>query len=713
MAENHVRATVAPTHVVDTPYKWKSVAVIAGGFISGIDFHPGQKDLAYVRTDIGGAYRWDATTQRWVPLLDWLTAEDWNFYGIESIGLDPSNPQKLYLACGTYTNDWGGNGAILRSDNQGRSFARTDMPFKFGGNEDGRSIGERLAVDPNDGSILFLGTRNNGLWSSRDAGVTWSQVSSFPITGRTNGIGTGVVVFDPRSGKKGQPTNTIYVSEAERGKGLYRSEDGGSTWSLVPGQPAGLYPHHMLMTSTGLLVITYSDGPGPNGISNGAVWTYLPRTQAWSDITPIKPNVGGEQGFGYAGLSIDPFHPKTMVVTTLDRWSKGDDVFRTVDGGLSWTAYRKGSVLDASAAPYMKWGKDAASFGWWLGAVGLDPYDSSRVLYGTGANIWGSDDTALGASTGVSHWSIRGLGIEETADIDLLSPATGPHLITALGDIGGFTHEDLDKPAPGMTLNPILGNVDCLAEASDSPAWIVRVGRGSADQPQGGYSQDAGLTWTQFGSSPVPRKGGGSIAISGDASVFVWAPDGGIPYRSTDHGSTWAASVGAPSRAQILADGAANGVFYAVARDGVYSSSDSGGSFAKQDSLGLPGRMDRARMAPGRKGDMWIPSSNGLYRSRNGGRSFAAVVGVDSASSVGFGKAAPGHDFHAIYLNGKVDGASGVFRSDDEGGTWRRITDSTHEYGVRNTVIGDSRIYGRVYLGTNGRGVLYADPARP
>jgi hypothetical protein len=703
-----VGARSGVTHFRDSTYRWKSVSIVAGGFISGIDYHPGQKDLVYLRTDIGGAYRWDVKQSRWIPLLDWLKNEDWNLYGIESIGLDPSNPNKLYRACGTYTNDWGGNGAILRSNDQGRSFRRTNLPFKLGGNEDGRSIGERLAVDPNDGLVLYFGTRHNGLWASPDAGVSWSQVSSFPIKERTNGIGTCVVAFDPSSGRRGQPSKTIYVTEASLKTSLYRSTDGGATWSPVEGGPSGMYPHHMLLTSSGDLVITYSNGPGPNGISNGAVWKLNPRSGSWSDITPIKPNRGGEAGFGYAGLAIDPKNPNAMVVSTLDRWQLGDDVFRTADGGKTWTGLKNGSSRDCGAAPYMTWGRDSASFGWWIGAVGMDPFHPSTVLYGTGANLWGSDDTAQALKTGFSHWTIRGEGIEETADIELLSPPEGPHLISGLGDIGGFTHLDLDKPAPGMTMHPLLNNTDSLDFAY--PDWVVRVGRGGGPV-NGGYSKDAGVTWKMFPTGPS-KQSGGSVAISRDGPTIVWSPEGTGPSRSIDLGKTWTPCLGVTSQAQIVCDRVDATTFYAIARGAVYVSHDSGTSFAKEDATGLRGSDGLVRAAPDHKADLWAPSGQGLFRSTDGGNSFFAIAGVDAAQSVGFGKAAPGHESPAVFINGKVDGTTGVFRSDDAGLSWVRITDARHEYGVRNIVIGDPRIFGRVYLGTNGRGVLYGDPVQ-
>ena len=100
--------------------------------------------------------------------------------GVESIAVDPADPDRVYLACGTYTNPRTPDGAILRSKDRGKTFERTNVPFKFGGNEDGRGNGERMSVDPNDGNVLYLGTRQVGLWRSTDGAATWNRVDSFP-----------------------------------------------------------------------------------------------------------------------------------------------------------------------------------------------------------------------------------------------------------------------------------------------------------------------------------------------------------------------------------------------------------------------------------------------------------------------------------------------------------------------------------------------------
>jgi photosystem II stability/assembly factor-like uncharacterized protein len=236
--------TAVPASV---PYRWRNVVIRAGGFVSGIVFSTSQQGLVYARTDVGGAYRSDDAGEHWTPLTDQFGRDDSTYLGIESVALDPQDSNKLYLAAGMYSADWGGPAAILRSSDRGKTFEKTPMPFKMGGNDNGRGCGERLAVDPNLGSVLYFGSRKAGLWRSTDSGVTWSHVDSFPVKTKVTGVGenTGItfVAFDSSTGSKGSPTRTIYAGVAQVGIGLYRSQDAGATWQLVPGAPKDLFPN--------------------------------------------------------------------------------------------------------------------------------------------------------------------------------------------------------------------------------------------------------------------------------------------------------------------------------------------------------------------------------------------------------------------------------------------------------------------------------------
>ncbi len=65
----------------------------------------------------------------------------------------------------------------------------------------------------------------------------------------------------------------------------------------------------------------------------------------------------------------------------------------------------------------------------------------------------------------------------------------------------------------------------------------------------------------------------------------------------------------------------------------------------------------------------------------------------------------------AAYASGEVGGQAGIYRSDDAGSTWIRVNDDQHQYASTNDAItGDPRVFGRVYVSTNGLGIPYGEP---
>jgi xyloglucan-specific exo-beta-1,4-glucanase len=734
------------------PYVWKSVKVGGGGFIPGIVFSTVEPGLAYLRSDMGGAYRWDNTQQEWLPLHDHLAES--NYFGTESVAPDPVDANVVYLAAGMYNRD---RAAMMRSRDKGKTWEVFPVEFAMGGNENGRGVGERLAIDPQATEILYFGSRYEGLWRSTDAAETWQRVESFPLSGtgrprggfggfgsRNQGAGLSFIIFKPVEDMRGEPTQEIYVGSTDPGEHhLYRSRDAGQTWEVALGGPdSKMLPSHAALDANGILYISYGNGVGPNDITDGAVWKLDANTDHWTDITPDK-STNRPKG-GYGGIAIDRQQPNTVAVATLDRWEPTDTVWRSTDGGATWKDMADKWQYDVSETPFLYWGREKPEIGWWMTALAIDPFDSNHACYATGATVYATREFSKIHAGELTLWKPWVKGIEQTAVIGLMSPAAGPHLISAFGDISGFTHDDFSVSPPIHT-NPTFTNTNLLDYAGRAPDVILRAGiYRETTGPTLAYSEDAGRTWQPLADPPQPPaeepaddrndnsdrarfrrfmrgRNGVGFAVSADGKTMIVTPREAMV--TDDRGQTWSEVAGLPAGVRPVADRVNAEKFYAIdfANGDFYVSTDHGHSFSKIESAGLPDTeldtpRNREAMWPlqatlERKGDLWYVGRAGLFHSMDSGAHFEKLDDAPKMNALSFGKARDGSDYPALYCVGNLDGKRGVWRSLDEGATWERINDDQHQWGGRfRCITGDPRIFGRVYVGTDGRGIVYGEP---
>ncbi|WP_117208593.1 WD40/YVTN/BNR-like repeat-containing protein [Allorhizocola rhizosphaerae] len=745
---------VAPSPAVQAistqTYQWRNVQIVGGGFMPGIIYNETEPGLVYARADIGGAYRMDNTTGRWVPLLDWVGWEQWGWTGVVSLATDPVDPNRVYAAAGTYTNDWDpNNGAILRSANRGATWAVSPLPFKLGGNMPGRSMGERLAIDPNRNDILYFGTPKDGLWRSTDSGVTWSKLTSFPNPGDyiqdpaepnnylNQPIGVVSVTFDKRTGSAGNATQTIYVGVADKdGTTIYRTINGGSTWELVPGQPTKhCCPQHAVLDHVnGQLYVTYSNTPGPYDGSEGDVWRLDTASGAWTRISPMpSDDSNGDNYFGYGGLTVDRQNPNVVMITSFTSWWPDEMIWRSTDRGTTWTRiwdwtrYPNRSFRykhDISAAPWLDWGGAPSGgrpgaevypkLGWMVGDLEIDPFNSNQMMYVTGATVYGSDDlTSWDAGQQITI-KVKAQGIEETAIQELVSPPSGPPLFSGMYDVYGFTHTNLDAVPSAFYRDRIATTTIDYAELN--PAIVWRAGSPPEGVRAATYSTNSGSSWTSVGAQPTGTTNGGTIAVGANASRVVWSPDGAGVHYTSNSGKAWTASSGIPTGAQVRSDRVNPNKFYGFANGTFYVSTNGGQSFTATAATGLPAS-GQFKVVPGVEGHIWLAGGTtdgvkGMWRSTDSGASFTKLANVEEADTIGFGKAAPGQSYMALYTSAKIGGVRGIYRSDNQGATWVRVNDDQNQWAwTGKTITGDPRVYGRVYIGTNGRGIIYGGPA--
>ena len=125
----------------------------------------------------------------------------------------------------------------------------------------------------------------------------------------------------------------------------------------------------------------------------------------------------------------------------------------------------------------------------------------------------------------------------------------------------------------------------------------------------------------------------------------------------------------------------------------------------------LPSQWEDAiiKSLPGVEGNIWVSlKEKGLYHSSDGGITFKAIAGVESANVFGFGKSAPGSTIPTLFVAGKIKNQVGIFASTDLGNKWFEVIKGKNNLSKFTTLTGDLNRYGRVYLGTC---LLYTSPS--
>jgi len=670
------------------PYVWKNVAVGGGGYVTDVYCHPKQKDLVYIRTDVGGFYRWDAPASRWVPITDGFGRDRSNYYGGEGLALDPSDPKIVYIATGKY--EWASPpGTIFKSGDQGRTWKKLPINLKMGGNEDHRWGGPRLVISPFHPSVLLFGSRHDGLWRSADGGASWARVTTFLSTGK-DGVGITAVAFGAKT------AGVVYA--ASFGDGVYQSGDDGLTWRKTVGGPAEV--ERLATSSDGALYATHAHGVGKYA---GAIW---------ADVTPA-PNAG--KAFG--GLAVNPCDSRDLLTTAQTDHLR---LFRSRDGGATWAEKK---TETRSTVP---WYGDGMKRIQYVAGLTFDPCVAGRVWLSDWYATYRTEniDANLIVLTNHEH------GHEELVVFTLACPPGGPTLLSGTADVDGFVHDALDTFPHGLGdyyggKGPTFGYTEGIAWCAGHPTRVARAGVTPWNKTGGvALSRDGGRTWTTSPSwnSPILAA---RIAVSptDPDNLVVLRVGPGPALVTRDGGHSWHDVAGLPDRlisdvwnwqTPLAADGAQANVFYVYGGGQVYKSTDGGASFTVSAS-GLPGGGQALVTVPGQGGDVWLAlGDQGLSHSSDGGLTFHALPPVKQASLFAVGKAAPKSKNATLYLDGALsNGRKGIFRSLDGGVSWEAINDPREPVGDDpNAMAASFDTFGLVFVGTNGRGIYYGQPVQ-
>lgn len=246
------------------PTVWNVVKIGAGGWLTGIDIAP--DGVKVVRADTYGAYWFNPSTkncgnakapgcwQQLVTTSSMPAAEQGVGLagGVYEIAIAPSNTRRFYMMF---------NGSVYRSDNSGGAWNRTTFARIGDADANGayRTFGRKMAVDPANADVVYVGTPSRGMFVSTDAGASWTNVSSIANSAAIGGVYPGhTISFDPHSGVSDGRTRGIFA--ASYGTGVYHSTDGGMNWTLTASTPTTF--KHMIVDQRGTLWLCDNVGSG-------------------------------------------------------------------------------------------------------------------------------------------------------------------------------------------------------------------------------------------------------------------------------------------------------------------------------------------------------------------------------------------------------------------------------------------------------------------
>ncbi len=353
--------------------KWRLIGPFRAGRSVAVSGVVGNGATFYFGGVDGGVWKTDDAGVVWTPIFD-----QQHVASIGALEVAPSDPQIIYAATGEsdIRSDLASGDGVYKSDDAGKTWQNIGL-------KDTRQI-SRLVVHPRDANILFVAAlghaygpnEERGVFRSNDGGLTWQKVLF-----KGPQIGAADLAIAPDAPEilfaamweAHRPPWSTYAPLAGEGSGLYRSNDGGTNWEQIKSQG---FPAHtgrigiaIARGTHGRRIYATVDAPdNQSGLyrsdDGGDTWTRVnadPRitSRAWyfSSITcdPNDPGVvyipnvalyklsdggktlgivrGAPGGDDYHQLWIDPANSQRMGLAT----DQGTSI--TLNGGITWSSW--------------------------------------------------------------------------------------------------------------------------------------------------------------------------------------------------------------------------------------------------------------------------------------------------------------------------------------------------------------------------------------
>ncbi len=491
------------------------------------------------------------------------------------------------------------------------------------------------------------------------------------------------------------------------------------------------------------------------------------RITKYDDITPDADGVHTMDylNYGFGGISTCVSRPGLLVCSTLCREKESAEaIYVSEDYGDTWRVsldgLKKGDIYFRSSYMQPKFNGNVSILHW-QSDVKINPFNENEVWFNSGTGVFKTDEL-LSDSPKYHDWCD---GIEETVHLNVYGPLDGEvQLVDIVGDLGGFAFRKLDEPCIN-SFDDAEGNryITCInADLSDADSKLAIItARGNwKGKTKGGlvrttdgfktferipmYFELGGKIAEKMHHIEKPNNNPGWVAMSPDGQNIVWsiADEIYLPIDlvicSHDAGKTFAqvkvydlaGQLKMDGRLKVFSDRINPKLFYGFGEAGqLYVSKDGGLTFYEKladnafpvcefglidvangtEVRGVAGTSGLFYMALGEDG-LWKYQYNETTDTISCTKLSADG---DTCIKMGLGLGRDGgsymDDMKAIYMCGVIDGVYGFYRTLDECKTYVRLNDDNQMYGQINSIDGDKRVFGRFFLATGSRGVLYGE----
>jgi photosystem II stability/assembly factor-like uncharacterized protein len=678
------------------------------GRITGIAVDPTNANNIYIAAASGGVWKTTNGGTSWTPLTDGQATT-----AMGAIAIAPSNPSIIYAGTGeaNFATDSLPGVGILKSTDGGSTWTL-----------EGKSVFNRMCiskivVDPTNANIVYAATTTagvngvynlggGGVWKSTDGGSTWTNTLASVEGGSTDtGDVTDLVM---------NPSNPLILYAAvgdiygDAINGVYESTNGGSSWAELSGPATGTNVGRIALAishdgQTMYVAETGSINVSTFGELTGFYWSLNGGSRFYSVPVPALPNFPGQQGWYDLVLAVDPNDAMRVYAAGSPDYNAGDYndlIIRSDNYGYTWTSL----VADSSGnGPHTD-----------HHALAFD--SSGNLLDGNDGGIWKATNPSsssfawndLNGNLGITQ--AYGVGVDphnaNTVIMGSQDNGTVQHVGTAawnqiLGGDGGIARVD---PVTPTTMYAEFSGISLVKSTDGGSTWSY-VG----DPIIGGYSQWI-VPYTLDPSNHNRLILGTNYVNESPNQALDWFPISGV-LTSTP---------GASITAVAIAPTAPNTVYVAYSDGTVFVTTNDGSTWTNiTDTLsGL--NVQGIAVDPHSSTTVYLTSytfgGNQVWKSTNGGSSWTKIDGN-----------LPDMPVHSIAVDGRssptilyVGTEAGVYESTDGGTTW-----AVFGSGLPHVPVFDMQLSTAdniLTIGSHGRGVWQipisstgspAGPARP